>query len=270
MARTQNAFGYGVSNLLVVDWDFFTVMEEVGDNWPLYDWGHSESNLYEFYSNLAWPGRAAGFKGRNMSLPPLSGEEVNFWDRFNINDAVLFYADSNVRAFDEAVSPEVSEIWLYDAHHDCGYQGDKTMNLIESKGLVDCESWMIGYYLLNNVLPSRMHVRYPTWKTYAFDVEPEPALKIDRQFDSQFNGTTEEINAVFVCRSSAWTPPWHDAAFTRFIQSAPVTESVCLDDNFQPRNWDMAEVDEYVAVMEGMMVRQKESTLNEQGRLQGN
>ena len=70
--------------------------------------------------------------------------------------------------------------------------------------------------LLHKTVITELHHRYPVWRTAAFELEPEPVVPVDRAFD---DGTVPPVvfDAVFVCRSGAWVPPWHDQAFIDFV-----------------------------------------------------
>jgi hypothetical protein len=227
-------------NLLVVDWDFF--FEEPHPNTSeamfLYDWGHREGGV--LYTQALWPSRATTFVEHGLELPRCHGWE-SFWDRFILSEeAVLYFADSNKAAVKPEVASSADErtdvVWLYDAHHDAGYNGG-TVADVEERGSVSCEDWMVAYKIL---FDAELHHRYPAWKTWGPKMEPEPVVEVDRQMDhGEHNGTT--FDAVFVCRSGAWTPPWSDQDFVKFIYSCPVGEMVEVDD-CEPRDWK----DEYV------------------------
>jgi hypothetical protein len=231
----------GVRRLLVVDWDFFCVMHEQpregdGGLWQLYDWGHSEGN--PMFRDFVWPIRAAGFARSGLVLPDTSGEERDFWSRFQINSrADLYVADSNSQAAHPRVTgaKPPDEVWLYDAHHDCGYKENAWRMVLETKRL-SCEDWMLAYHAYG----AELHVRYPRWKDYVFDVEPEPdaRFEVDREFDDGANGPDGPIHKVFVCRSGAWAPPWLDGKFKAFVEAAPVRRMINLDEDYPlVREW---------------------------------
>lgn len=243
-------------NLLVVDWDYFFPVVEHQDNaddqrWQLYDWGHSENQPIFF--DYIWVGRAAAFKQAGIDIPRTSGLERSFWERFTFSkNAQLLYADSNSQAYHERVSRHVgsgNQVWLFDAHHDSGYRG--TLNDVIERGSVSCEDWTIPYYLED----ADVHVRYPSWRTSAFELEPEPIVEVERKFDDG-ERVPDVFHRVFVCRSSAWTPPWVDDDFQTFIDSAPLKRKVDLAGNLTPRRWDWGEVDRYVEEFKSLKLGQ--------------
>lgn len=227
-------------NLLVVDWDYFFPEAGPGNpHWLLYDWGHNENS--SLYYGFLWVVRAAGFDRAGVPRPVTSGEEVGFWSRFNIaRTATLFYAESNVAVVNRKIygGSRVSGLWLYDAHHDGGYK--RTLEEITKDQHVSCEDWTAFFHLKHG---TQLHVRYPRWKSWALE-EPEPAVPLDRRVDD--GGSPRVLfDRVFVCRSGAWTPPWLDQAFFRFLEACPAERRVELDGDLHPvkvRDWDEADV----------------------------
>jgi hypothetical protein len=243
------------SKLLVVDWDAFFATNEDGSQPDLgspmlYDWGHREA---PFFKTMIWPIRAMAFDRSGVARPQIDRKRVaDFWGRVQIDrDARLWYADSNMWAAASEIREGndyegVDEVWLYDAHHDAGY-GGTLEDLIEADRF-DCGSWMAVYGGLDG---AELHMRYPTWRQQAFSAEPTPIVPVDRQFD---DGSVPPVvfDEVFVCRSSAWVPPWggSDEAFLEFVRSCPTDgERMPFDDDeTEPRQWDEAWVDQLLDV----------------------
>jgi len=210
-------------NLLVIDWDFFFPTVEhpsQGEDWQLYDWVHSEARSPQLLAEI-WRNRASDFFRAGRDLPGLSGQQRNFWDRFTFtDDAVAYLADSNRYAGAGDVRDDVTSVWLFDAHHDAGYRPGTAERVITEQA-VSCEDWMVAYHADDAAL----HVRYPTWRTHAFTIEPPPQVPVDRAFDD--GGPVDvEFGRVFICRSDHWVPPWLDADFEKFVATAPVAELV--------------------------------------------
>lgn len=232
-------------NLLVVDWDyFFPELTQDPKVWMLYDWGHAETS--SIYFGPIWVIRAAAFDEAGVPRPRMNDEWTDFWGRFDIDpEATLYYTDSNVGAFSpevrHATAERTGQVWLYDAHHDSGYAENRDLDKILKDDKVTCEDWMVAYRLMHQ---AELHVRYPTWKTWAMDLEPEPLVPVDRAFD---DGAANPVHfdAVFVCRSGAWVPPWCDYDFQDFITDAPVNELYEIDE-CEPRDWDEQAVEDLV------------------------
>ena len=204
-----------MKRLLVVDWDyFFKVIEPHTPGWPLYDWGHNEGWPPALQSML-WQSRAAAFLRNQISLPGLSGLEQTFWSRFTFADtARLFVSESNVASMLPYIRRGITDVVLFDAHHDGGYK--------ESLGKYwTCENWAIWYALQD--IP--VQVYYPDWRTDAFALEDyclaeARGLPFRRQFDHG-HVDLQPFDRIHVCRSGAWVPPWLDSAFEEFLTACP-------------------------------------------------
>lgn len=240
-------------NLLVVDWDFF-FPDLDGSGKPgsqFYDWGHKET---EFFIHNVWGLRAATFLSNDMPLPQVNDEWKTFWDRFTFSPgAELFFAESNCYAVQTRVTPDVGRVYLFDAHHDSGYNDSRTPKQIAEQFLYGCEDWMIHYWATE----ASLQVIYPRWKTWAFEAEPRAKIYVPRMFDDP--NTLRHFapfDKVFVCRSGAWVPSWCDPQFEEFIDMAPlpIDSKIALDEGgFLPRrDFDLESVEEMAASMEMM------------------
>ena len=225
--------------LLVIDWDFFFPEgyllkdNKLEKAWEFFDWGHSEANPF-FYS-LIWPIRASSFLQKDYTLPALTGEEKTFWNRIKVSPkARLYLSDSNSQAIHPKVSAGIDELYLFDAHHDSGYQGKATLEHIRSARAYDCENWMMGYHSRGCLL----HMRYPSWRGDAFEAEPAPAIPLERVFDDG-SPLPLTFDRIFICRSSCWVPSWLDDQFQAFVDNAPVRKAITLGDTLNPRVFDL-------------------------------
>ncbi len=179
-----------------------------------------------------WDSRAAALLAGGQPLPGTSRDEEIFWDRFQFApSARLYFADSHAQAAHTAMRTGVTEVWNFDAHHDCGYEGawDDPLRL----GWVGCANWMCAYALGG----ASLRVRYPRWRADALLREIRPLCPVERDMD---DGEIVPLtfDAVFVARSSAWTPPWLDEQLERFLAAAAVTYRVCLDHSWRTRRLD--------------------------------
>jgi hypothetical protein len=229
-----------MSNLLVVDWDYFfyNPLYAVDGHDPrfwLFDWGHREDTMFRDH---IWPMRGAAFLSHGMELPGVQVPE-NWWARFNIaDDAVCEVSDSNMYSGVVDGGRVFKHVWLFDAHHDC-YRIKTEEQLAEfaEAGNVTCEDWMF----VHHVKGAKLHWRWPKWFTYGkkmrateipkwigLDARKDDLGKIDMRFD-----------AVSICRSGSWVPPWCDEEFERFYTSCPASEIVQVDDVDLKRAVDM-------------------------------
>ena len=221
-------------NLLVVDWDYFFPNNETGDisDDPaqrfLWDWTHQETRFYE---EDIWYFRHAQFEANKVPIPMCSGYE-RFWDRFTFSENVEFFvAISNAFAAHETVALDVTNVVLFDAHHDSGY-GVKDVDKIIDGGYYTCEDWMLLFWAMG----AKRRVFYPKWKKSAMKVDKGFAIPPNRKFDHG-KPFPEVFDRVFVCRSSAWVPPWCDEQFESFLSI--LSQSWTRLEPVTPRKFDI-------------------------------
>lgn len=203
------------TTLLSVDWDYFFPNPFHGAANPkplsslyLYDWGHNET---PFYIEGVWPGRAVSFLQAGVELPSLHHSYTNFWRKFKFTRSCkLYLAESHSQAARPEVRRGVRRVMNFDAHHDCGYTSRDYIDAV--RGRIHCGNWMLAY---NG--RADLEVYYPPWRvrrdTSIINAQcPFSALKAGRRV------FREPVSRVFVCRSGAWVPPWHDAAFDEFVK----------------------------------------------------
>ena len=166
-----------------------------------------------------------GFLRNNLPLPGTSGEEMTFWDRFQFRrGAKLYTAESHSQCVQQDWL-NASCVWNYDAHHDLGYRPEDIDGVIT--GHNTCQNWLLSYALLG----AQIKVQYPRWKIKALEVETTPACPqhlfdrgwVTRRID---DGIPPPIvfDAVFICRSGAWVPPWLDSNYQKFLDSCPLKQ----------------------------------------------
>lgn len=111
---------------------------------------------------------------------------------------------------------------------------------------------------------SKLRVRYPAWRAGAdgnlVECEPPPAVEVDRALDP--GGPVEGwFDAVYVCRSGAWVPPWCDDAFEDFVDGpGAVLDTWWIDDEFpRDRAWDELAERQKFELLRDLERRAKES-----------
>lgn len=231
--------------LLVIDFDYFfrnptMAAGPVDEAWMRCDWSSRES---PFHIGDVWYLRSAAFLREGLALPRCEGdywEYERFWDRFAFTEAALWRygaaCDSNMHAgrlLPSSVGLQAdgwAEVHLYDAHHDCGYDGRDDAGW-EATGVYGCADWM----RLHHGAGSRLNVHYPRWRAdesgELVDCEEPPAVPVDRRVDDG-QPVAEPFDAVLVCRSGAWVPSWCDDQFEEFLEAAPV-EMLWIEDRVQ-------------------------------------
>ena len=279
--------------LVSVDWDFFiwnggeargkiTVHPNTEEEREitaafLFDWGHSEGHT-GVLGEILWMGRFAHAYRLGLDLEKICGirpemgcvqpgsflEEIQ--KRFNFKTAEgTWLGDSHAYAMPTIgkLSVQPIKVVSFDAHHDLGY-GSEEVDRQTKKDHCDCGSWL--YHALRLGYVQRAEIVYPDWKgkvewkdSYGAE-HLKPLRRRIRAFTwSEWLEKAGNDFAVglFMCRSSAWTPPWLDEKFRIFTKDAEVGKSVCWDceddldvkigayDACTPRSWDRKAYLEY-------------------------
>lgn len=254
-----------MSNLLVVDWDYFFPnpleggFNLTGQDLYLYDWGHREA---PFFIDMIWGSRATGFLANDLPLPEVTDDWKTFPERFKLtDDATIFYADSNMHSglIGTPDGGYFDNVLLYDAHHDAGYSVEtfaewQRQHVVKGQIEFSCEDWMLVHYLQG----AKLHWRFPDWhenfkerlregqtdgevahgpfwpKGVTLDAEVDDGYEVDMEFDS-----------VFICRSGAWVPPWEDEKFMEFVESWGSYDLEQMDDQDLVRKFDVREAKQH-------------------------
>jgi hypothetical protein len=242
-----------VSNLLVVDWDYFFPnpfeAADVEDRtiW-LYDWGHREMTPRQ---DWLWPMRASGFLRAKLPLPKVEVPD-NWWSRFNIaEDASLFVADSNLwtGTINAPDGGAFDQVWLYDAHHDAyKIKTQKELATWQERGRITCEDWMFVHHLAG----SNLHWRWPTWLPKPSNSEWPNWLNLDASQDDLLP-VAVEFDTVSLCQSAAWVPPWNDSEFLTLINTCPVDVVEQLDDDDLVRDFDISAAEQQAEMARQLM-----------------
>jgi hypothetical protein len=189
---------------------------------------------------------------------------------------------------EEIGAPEI--ILNFDAHHDMGYRSRVEVNKMVTRGEVTCDMWLRSLMSQDSFLDAktRAHVIYPNWRFAEFPMSEEwnalrevlprgilgrtaigPFAKPDGSATDVVCPAEEiEVVALFICRSSAWTPPWLDGRFVEFVRSLGKTpyEFEYVSEHtpdirpFTPRtsfSWERAET--MAAQFKGMMAHRQRS-----------
>lgn len=194
-----------MKTLLSIDWDFF--MPDVAP----YDWGHQESEL--FYE-MIWVTRCASF---NLLTKQLAVDAVipdkdllhAFWPSMvSGKPEQLFIADSHLDLYKvlEKIGPCLID--NCDAHHDFGYSD-------EFKD-VDCGNWALRAW--EKGLNPSYRLFYPEWRKKSPELEPPTKPVNPEPVSYSLPDAPNHYDYIFICRSSAWTPPWADPEWTKFIR----------------------------------------------------
>lgn len=181
-------------------WNFWDILSQLGYNWLMLDEaeGHTDHANFVVADSHAVAGPA--FRGAAEDLGP----------------------------------PDI--IINFDAHHDMGYGSKAQVNRMVSSGQVSCDMWLRS--LMSMYANMRTNVVFPDWRFAEFSIESEwqalkkvlPAGIAKRTRIGSFTDESGavssvvkparqiDVEALFICRSSAWTPPWLDQQFIDFVE----------------------------------------------------
>ena len=214
--------------LLSVDWDYFIYTKK--ENWGSYI--ENSKNV-----NSVWYKRYFQFKQQGRDIQEsfqLSPEVEDFWDKvrnkFRLsNNTKVYVSDSHALSYNIAKDNGCTNVYLFDAHADLGYNGLPSLNFE-----INCANWL-GKLLKDRVIYKANIIYSP------FTVEnPEDFKQINNAFNVKYSTwdtlpDNVEISIIHICRSGAWTPPWYDDKFFKFVEGTglPFESTGC-----SPRKWD--------------------------------
>lgn len=228
---------------LNVDWDFFFNED------PIWDWGHKET---PFFTTAIWEIRFKSFYPRRLDKFFTHRKEyVRFWKDlqfkgFDFSHTFGIMGDSNISAFWALNS--ATRILSFDNHHDILYHEEFT-------DMLDCGNWM--GQLLRKRKSTTAQVVYLNERRmkeeFSFSNElPLSWVENGRLSATDFHSLSKggKVDRVFICRSSAWTPPWSDKALIKLLTLAPFPIAPIskfpgsfpkdlLPDPMLPREWNL-------------------------------
>ena len=217
-------------NVLSIDWDYF-----FPDLYP-FDWSHSEEAM--FYMEALWAMRANNRPNMDKNAPcaaesvhptghqgfleQVCKEEPIFLWIVESHKDIVKLLEQFVNSFPRA--PRLN-VWNFDQHHDL-YYGEPTP--IQE---LNCGNWV--QYAIERNLIQDYHLIYPEWRKdhpeggnilHTAQLLPSTdktgnthLTSVYYGFDMVKNLLPDDFDHVFICRSSAWTPPWADAEWFKFL-----------------------------------------------------
>ena len=190
-------------NILSVDWDyFFPCMDN-------YDWCHNERS---FMLDLVWSTRVGAFdlltKQKAIETLIPTGYQ-DFWDKMKFAFPMqLFIAETHADLYHILSGCGPVAIWNFDAHHDLGYGSHNEV--------LECGNW--ASHLLKEGRMHEYHLVYPEWRKGVPETKSEHMTRSQKRVNVHYEiPKLPMFNAVFICRSSAWTPPWRDNHWMKFL-----------------------------------------------------
>jgi hypothetical protein len=195
-------------NILSIDWDYF-FPDNLDFDWAMDDrqflfyetiwpirWGHMHLKTEKYAKDIYHPDHQL-----------LNG----FLDKILINSTptLISIADSHtdikhlINLF-----PAKVNIYNFDQHHDIYYGNE----LPKKESQLNCGNW-VGYFL--DRIES-YHLFYPPWRKD--NLEYTGKLLHTNSVSYSIPEDPPTFDAVFLCRSSPWTPPWSDHKWIEFIE----------------------------------------------------
>jgi hypothetical protein len=208
--------------LLSVDWDYFF------PDLAWMDWGHNETALMIQH---IWSLRCGDWnlKTKQSALDYVQPDRKllgQFWHRVLRGSSrfQLLVAESHAELARWIVDSKMTVDILdnYDQHHDCGYSVVRSDDNRQQYERVDCGEWVP--YLVDTRRIGEYQLHYPAWRRQL----PERDRKeLELRIIKTCNGSWDygppkhptKYDAVFICRSGGWTPPWCDEEFNKFVES---------------------------------------------------
>jgi hypothetical protein len=194
---------------LDIDWDFFFDDTEM-------DWGHAES---PFFIHHIWDMRAMDFRlaGENIQdyAPQGADNFLLLLKTLNLCPPAVYVGESHLYAWETYMSFTPDLLLHFDSHADMSPKHPEYL---------DCENWL--YWLLKRkpkmkalwVIPNHsfpIHEGDNLGKLPNFDCIQYSA------FEEYWKRSDSEYKTMlsYTCRSGAWTPPWADEQFDRFVNA---------------------------------------------------
>lgn len=200
-------------SLLTIDWDYFIKVYSK----ELKSYQESEYNiLSEWYKDYL------DCKERGVNIKKLFGlskEVEHFWEKIEENIDIkekepIILSDSHKVAYNIAKQKKCDTIYLIDAHSDLGYGGIKSLEFE-----VNCANWLGKLFKEKEIKKA-----YIIYSPYTHE-QIQDFKEIIDTYDIEFLSFKElikkkkeiKIDALHICRSGSWTPPWYDKEFLKFL-----------------------------------------------------
>lgn len=228
----------------------------------LFDWGTSDTPGSTVFSDVIWHGRKAVWAHHGLRIEDVFTSRPDK-DYLAVDALVataaacgaadrLQVAESHVEILPwlQDLGP-VDQVISIDAHHDLGYHPARVA-AARANGTATCEDWLLR--ALDAGLVDQAHITYPDWRPLDAEgyttalpwAQPHTdtgRVTLGHHRDlrlGRYDGMT--LAGIFVCRSSAWTPPWLDPAFDELVDRLAAEHDLDVDgDRPQRRDWQSSD-----------------------------
>lgn len=228
--------------LLSIDWDYFIRTQKEF-------WGSYIENTKNIINMWYQRYIKAKSKGKDLKKCFQLSDTSSFWkkikDYFIITEETKAYvSDSHALSYEIAKRHKCRVVYLFDAHADLGYGGPSSLNFE-----VNCANWL-GKLLKENLIDEANIIYSPFTEE-----KPEDFKAINDVFNVNYLdfgdiGQKVKVMAVHICRSGAWTPPWLDRDFFRFINDSGMKYEItdCPEREWNTENMSFSDQIYYLMV----------------------
>ncbi|AND84482.1 arginase [Clostridium tyrobutyricum] len=222
-------------NLISIDWDYFIPIDERLSG----SYIENKRNIMTIWYKRYFENKKCGI---NIEKSIREGIQLNSFlkkikNYFNFGEKIKMYvSDSHKFSYDIAKVNKCSNIINFDAHSDLGYGGLKSIGFE-----LNCANWLGK--LLKNKIADKANIVY---SPYTYE-KPEEFSEINNIFNIKYLDIEHlpkiKVDAIHVCRSGSWTPPWLDYKFYDFIKSFNISYKTidCPKRNWNPENLKLAD-----------------------------
>ncbi|MDO5516335.1 MAG: arginase [Clostridium sp.] len=222
-----------MNTLLTIDWDYFMPYINMMNT----SYMENKSNIINHWYKMYLENKSLG---KDITKTMRSADFLNaFWDKLREkfkfdNNTKLIVSDSHKEAYYAAKEFDCDEVLNIDAHTDLGYGGMESLDFE-----VNCANWL-GKLLKDKAIDKGEIILSP----YSIE-DPHDFEEINNNFDIEYKDieTIEEdsdIKAIHICRSGAWTAPWLDCEFKKFIEESGLKYEIR---DMPERIWDVDSID---------------------------
>ena len=215
--------------LLSIDWDYFIN----NPNPNSYSYTENQKTIVDLWYKRYLKMNEDGKDIRKFFK--LSPSVDTFWSSifrsFLLKQGIPAYlSDSHALSYTIAELHECSTVYLFDAHSDLGYGGLSSLDFE-----VNCANWLGK--LLKSGRVKEANILYSPFTAE----KPEYFGAMNRTFNIRYLSFEDirpiiKIDALHICRSGAWTPPWLDFRFNQFTDDSGLEFQTI---NCPERKWDV-------------------------------
>jgi hypothetical protein len=197
--------------LLTVDWDYFVPFKE---EWFFSYIENKRNSIDIWYKRYI----IAKLKGEDLEKTiKVAPERIHFWK--NIKNILpfhkhvkVFISDSHKFAYYLAKNFGCERVISFDSHSDLGYNGFESFQFE-----VNSANWL-GKLFVDGVIRDAFIVYGPYSMEKAENFKEFLSLyKINFPLSVEDLPKDSFVQVVHVARSGAWTPPWLDGEFMKFV-----------------------------------------------------